>query len=87
MNQTNQTNLMSVLYILAFIQCYCILISIITCYSIHIASSYDMEQLLQNTAPSLSALVIPCMLICFVWGPMFAVEMWIRDLEKQTNYD
>lgn len=75
--------MMSVFYMLAFIQSYGILITVITCYTLHIASSYDMQQLAQNASAFATALVIPCLLICFIWAPIFVVEMWIRELDKQ----
>jgi len=59
-----------------------ILITVITCYALHIASTYDMEQFAQNASAFATALVIPSLLICFIWAPIFLVEMWIRELDK-----
>lgn len=73
---------MSVFCMLAFIQCYGILITVITCYALHIASTYDMEQFAQNASAFATALAIPSLLICFIWAPIFLVEMWIRELDK-----
>lgn len=74
--------LLSMFYLLAFLQSYIVLISVIICYAFHITSNYDIEQVLNSTSSCISALIIPCLLLCFVWGPMFVVEMWIRDIEK-----
>lgn len=78
--------LLCVFYLLAFLHSYSILITIFTCYAVHFAWTYDMEQLAHNASTCICALVVPALLCCFVWLPIVMVEMWIRDIEKLQTH-
>lgn len=70
--------------LLSLVQCHSILFTLAICYGMHLLFVHDSENFIENISSWITALLIPTLLTCFVWAPIYIVEIWIRDVEKNN---
>ena len=71
--------------LLAFIQCYNIIFSLVIFYGIHLLFILDDgDNIIENVSLWSIGVIVSTLLTCFVWAPVYMVDVWIRKLERDN---